>query len=96
MLITEAHKNFLKYLEVIKNKSEKTIEQYDRHLKKFQEFLEEENIDSYNFQVEKITLNLADKFREFLYTSAQKRISIKTANAYMISLRVFLKYLEKK
>jgi len=96
MNFIEAHKNFLRYLEVIKNKSDKTIEQYDRHLKKFEEFLEEENIDSYNFKVEKITLKLADNFREFLYTSAKKRISIKTANAYMISLRAFLKYLEKK
>ena len=96
MNFSKAHKNFLNYLEVIKNKSDKTIEQYDRHLNKFSEFLEEENIDSFNFEVEKITLNLADKFREFLYSSAKKRISIKTANAYMISLRAFLKYLEKK
>jgi len=96
MNFSKAHKNFLNYLEVIKNKSDKTIEQYDRHLNKFSEFLEEENIDSFNFEVEKITLNLADKFREFLYSSAKKRISVKTANAYMISLRAFLKYLEKK
>jgi site-specific recombinase XerD len=96
MKFYEAHQNFLKYLEVIKNKSDKTIEQYDRHLKKFEDFLEEENIDSYNFPVEKITLKLADNFREFLYNSAKKRISIKTANAYMITLRSFLKYLEKK
>jgi site-specific recombinase XerD len=96
MKFYEAHQNFLKYLEVIKNKSDKTIEQYDRHLKKFEVFLEEENIDSYNFPVEKITLKLADNFREFLYNSAQKRISIKTANAYMITIRSFLKYLEKK
>jgi len=96
MKFSEAHVNFLKYLEVIKNKSDKTIEQYDRHLRKFEEFLEEENIDSYNFKVDKITLKLADNFREFLYTSAKKRISVKTANAYMISLRAFLKYLEKK
>jgi len=92
----EAHSKFLNYLEVIKNKSEKTIEQYDRHLNKFSEFLEDENIDSYEFKVEKITLQLADSFREYLYSTAKKRISVKTANAYMISLRAFLKYLEKK
>ncbi len=96
MNYSEAHKKFLNYLEVIKNKSDKTIEQYDRHLNKFSEFLEDENIDSYEFKVEKITLNLADKFREYLYSTAKKRISVKTANAYMISLRAFLKYLEKK
>ncbi len=96
MNFSEAHKKFLNYLEVIKNKSDKTIEQYDRHLNKFSEFLEDENIDSYEFKVKKITLKLADKFREYLYSTAKKRISVKTANAYMISLRAFLKYLEKK
>ena len=96
MNYSEAHKKFLNYLEVIKNKSDKTIEQYDRHLNKFSEFLEDENIDSFEFKVEDITLNLADKFREYLYSTAKKRISVKTANAYMISLRAFLKYLEKK
>ena len=96
MKFTEGHKKFLNYLEVIKNKSDNTIEQYDRHLNKFSEFLEDENIDSYDFDVEKISLKLADKFREYLYSTAKKRISVKTANAYMISLRAFLKFLEKK
>ncbi len=91
----EAHQTFLNYLEVIKNKSIKTVEQYDRHLTKFEEFLEEKNIDSYKFDVEKITLDLAENFRTFLYKK-NKKISIKTANAYMITLRSFLKYLEKK
>ena len=96
MLFTKAHINFLNYLEVIKNKSQKTIEQYDRHLNKFTGFLEDSNIDSYKFVVEKIDLNLADSFREYLYKSSEKKINIKTANAYMITLRSFLKYLEKK
>jgi site-specific recombinase XerD len=96
MIFNEAHKNFLNYLEVIKNKSPKTIEQYDRHLNKFIDFLEDKNIDSYKFEVWEITLKLADNFREYLYKVATKRISIKTANAYMISIRAFLKYLEKK
>ena len=96
MLFSEAHKKFLEYLEVIKNKSPKTIEQYDRHLNKFIDFLEDENIDNFKFNVEKITLDLSEKFRNFLYKTASKQISIKTANAYMITIRAFLKYLEKK
>jgi len=96
MNFIKAHKNFLNYLEVIKNKSPKTIEQYDRHLNKFIDFLEDENINSYEFTVEKIKLKLTDDFREYLYKVASKRISVKTANAYMITLRAFLKYLEKK
>jgi len=96
MIFHQAHTNFLEYLEVIKNKSQNTIVQYDRHLNKFYEYLEDKNIDSNSFEVEKISLDLAEWFRTYLYKSASKSISIKTANAYMISLRAFLKYCEKK
>lgn len=96
MIFTDAHQNFLDYLEVIKNKSPRTVEQYDRHLRKFWEYLEDKNIDSFEFKVEKITLDLADWFRTYVHKTAKKILSIKTANAYMITLRSFLKYLEKK
>ncbi len=96
MKFIDSHEKFLDYLEVIKNKSPKTVEQYDRHLRKFAEYLEEKNIDSYNFEVESITLEIAEWFRTYLHKSAVKQISIKTANAYMITLRAFLKYLEKQ
>lgn len=95
MLLKEAHTNFLDYLEVIKNKSEKTIEQYDRHLNKFEDYLEEKNIDSFKFMVKELNLELCEWFRTYLYKQ-NKHISIKTANAYMITLRSFLKFLEKK
>lgn len=42
-----------------------------------------------------MTLKIAEGFRSYLY-KGNKDISIKTANAYMITLRSFLKYLEKK
>jgi len=96
MLFHQSHIKFLEYLEVIKNKSQNTIIQYDRHLNKFSEYLEDKNIDSNKFEVENISLDLAEGFRTYLYKSSQKNISIKTANAYMISLRAFLKFLEKR
>ena len=96
MNFTEAHQNFLDYLEVIKNKSPRTVEQYDRHLRKFWEYLEEKNIDSFEFDIQKIDLDLADGFRTYVHKTAKKILSIKTANAYMITLRSFLKFLEKK
>jgi len=96
MIFHQIHTSFLEYLEVIKNKSQNTIVQYDRHLNKFYEYLEDKNIDSNKFEVEKISLDLTEWFRTYLYKSAKKSISIKTANAYMISLRAFLKYCEKK
>lgn len=96
MLFTEAHINFLNYLEVIKNKSPKTVEQYGRHLRKFESFIIESlKVDLKEFNVEEIVLNIAEKFRSYLYEK-NRTVSIKTANAYMITLRSFLKYLEKK
>ncbi|MDR0771829.1 MAG: site-specific integrase [Candidatus Peribacteria bacterium] len=95
MLLKEAHLKFLNYLEVIKNKSPKTVEQYDRHLKKFNEYIEEKLGQSKDFKVEDITLEIAEEFRSYLYKK-KRSISIKTANAYMITLRSFLKFLERK
>lgn len=95
MNFIEAHSDFLNWLEVRKNKSQNTIVQYDRHLHKFRDYLEDKNINSNEFIVADITLKLADGFRNYLYKNTEKKISIKTANAYMISLRSFLKFLEK-
>ncbi|MCH2188731.1 tyrosine-type recombinase/integrase [Candidatus Gracilibacteria bacterium] len=93
MIFTQAHTKFLEYLEVIKNTSPKTVEQYDRHLNKFGEFLGEKKS---SFEVKDITLELSDQFRNYVHSSSKKQVSIKTANAYMITLRSFLKFLEKK
>lgn len=60
MKLPEARDNFNNWLEVIKDKSPKTVEQYTRHLEKFSEYLEEQNIDSFSFEVEDITLKLAE------------------------------------
>ncbi|NCC71556.1 hypothetical protein EOM09_08345, partial [bacterium] len=72
------------------------IEQYDRHLRKFHSFIKDSlKSDIQEFNVEEIDLNIAEKFRSYLYET-NRTISIKTANAYMITMRSFLKYLEKK
>jgi len=95
MNFQETRENFLDWLEVIKNNSSKTVEQYSRHLEKFSEYLEEKNHDSFLFEVWDIDLKLAEWFRTYLY-KWEKKITVKTANAYMITLRSFLKYLEKQ
>lgn len=89
MKFREARIKFLNWLEIIKAKSPKTIEQYQRHLEKFEVYL-----NTSDFLVENIDLELAEWFRTFVHKNG-KNINIKTANAYMISLRSFLKYLEK-
>ncbi len=95
MLLKDFLIKFLDYLEVIQNKSPKTIEQYSRHLNKFCDYLEDKNINSYEFKIENLDLDLAEWFRSSLYKD-NPNISIKTANAYMITLRAFLKYAQKK
>lgn len=93
MLFEQAHEKFLNWLEVIKNKSPKTVEQYQRHLKKFQEYIDTKL--KKDLKIEEIDLDIAEWFRSYIYKSAKTSISVKTANAYMITLRSFLKYLEK-
>jgi len=56
MLLKEAHFKFLNYLEVIKNKSPKTVEQYDRHLRKFSEYIDEKFKNFDIFEIENINL----------------------------------------
>lgn len=93
MLFKKAHLDFLDWLEDIKDKSPRTVEQYNRHLSFFQSFLNSKKLE--DFKVEEITLELTNKFRK--YIRKQKwEVSIKTRNAYMISLRAFLKYCEKQ
>ena len=58
MLFTQTHKDFLNWLEVIKNKSPKTIEQYNRHLEKFENYILIKNLGV--LEVEKITLDIAE------------------------------------
>lgn len=94
MKFLQAKQDFINYLEFIKNQSPKTAEQYDRHLKKFWEFLEISGF--WDFDIESITLKIVNDFRFFLHKNSKKKISGKTANAYMISLRSFFKYLEKQ
>ena len=96
MLLKQAHLIFLNYLEVIKNNSPKTVEQYNRHLEKFKCFIYDFLKKDYNkFDIKEIDIIIIEKFRSYLYEK-NKTISIKTANAYMITMRSFLKFLEKK
>ncbi len=139
MKLKKSIDKFLNWLEVIKNKSPKTVEQYNRHLKYFQAYIKQliekenlgEKINSKNkemlekchpvptsgsgslkgknsiiekekwdgtledFEIENIDLDLAEGFRTYIYKKWENSLSIKTVNAYMITLRSFLKYLEK-
>lgn len=92
MQFEKARKEFLNWLENIKNRSQRTLEQYDRHLKYFSLYLDE--IWKLNSEIEKITLEDVNNFRWFI--NKNSNLSIKTRNAYMITLRSFFKFVEKQ
>lgn len=92
MKLAELKTQFLEYLEVEKNRSQKTIENYDRYLKKFL-FWAKIN------DAEQINGNLIRNFRLYLNRyQDRKGLPLKkiTQNYYVIAIRSFLKYLAKQ
>jgi len=85
--IKELHKQFLEYLEIEKGRSLKTVENYDRYLRRFFEFAKIKDC-------REIDDKLIRKYR--LWLNRQPQISKKTQNYYLISLRMFLKYLARQ
>lgn len=79
-------RDYLNYLEIEKNRSPKTRENYERYLKEFLRFAK---INS----PKEITENVVREFRLNLARSERKKI---TQNYYIIALRNFLKYLAKR
>lgn len=81
-------REFLEYLEIEKGRSLKTIENYDRYLRRFFVFAK---IDS----SADITEDLVRKYRLYLNRVGESPLSRKTQNYYVIALRSFLKYLSR-
>jgi site-specific recombinase XerD len=84
--------NYLEYLEIEKNRSKKTIENYDRYLKRFINWSKIEKPG-------KINLETVRKYRIFLNRfQNEKKETLKknTQNYHLIALRSFLKYLAKR
>ena len=84
--------DFLEYLEIDKNRSPKTIENYDRYLSKFLAWSELKD-------PKKVTEEIIHKFRVSLSRQINYRneqISHRTQNYYIIALRGFLGFLAKK
>lgn len=94
MKLSQASISFLDWLRFIKNKSSKTEEQYKRHLLKLEDYLI--SIWKSDLEMKNLTLKIVNDFRVYLHKNSKKPISVKTANAYMITIRAFLKYLEKQ
>lgn len=84
--------DFLEYLELEKNASQRTIRNYDHYLRRFQEF-------AGNVEPAKIDLELIRKYRLYLarYTDPKTGETLKrvTQNYFMIALRALLRYLAR-
>lgn len=91
--IQDLKQEFLEYCEIEKNRSVKTVQNYDFYLKRF--------IQQAEIKTEKdITLPKVKRFRLWLNRVANPKrpgesLSKRTQNYHMIALRSFLKYLSK-
>lgn len=84
--------DFLEYLELERNASQKTIRNYDHYLRRFQQFTGD--IDPKN-----IDMGLIRKYRlylsRFVDPDNQKPLKRVTQNYFMIAVRAFLRYLAR-
>lgn len=90
--LSDAIVDFLEYLEVEQNRSQKTISNYHLYLMRLVEFADDVDIN-------KIDNELVRKWRLWLnrYEDEQgKEISKTTQNYHLIALRSFLRYLAKR
>lgn len=92
MRLKELKIQYLEYLEIEKNRSAKTLENYNRYLDRFLNFIKTDNLSS-------VTEDSVRQYRLFLNRiKDQKGQNLKkvTQNYHIIALRNFLKYLAKR
>ncbi|MCK4635725.1 MAG: tyrosine-type recombinase/integrase [Candidatus Moranbacteria bacterium] len=96
MKLDDLFLDYLEYLEIEKNNSQKTVENYNHYLRRFLAFAESK---FKVFQPQDITLNVVRKYRVYLNRlkiDHDKTLKISTQNYHVIALRNFLKYLTRR
>lgn len=92
MLFSKAKTNFLEYLEIDQNRSQKTISNYDHYLTRLIDY-------AGDITVEEITPELIRKWRLWLNrlgTNTSDELGKNTLNYHLIALRSFLKFCAKQ
>jgi site-specific recombinase XerD len=92
MLFEKAKTDFLEYLEIEQNRSQKTIQNYDHYLTRLIDF-------GGDIKVSDIDVELIRKWRLWLNrlgTNTSDELSKTTQNYHLIALRSFLKYCAKR
>lgn len=93
MLFTNTKTDFLEYLEIEQNRSQKTIANYDHYLTRLLDFAGDE------LKVEDIDVELLRKWRLWLNrlgTNVSDEMKKNTQNYHLIALRSFFKYCSKR
>src|SRR3954471_19190517 len=92
MLFVKAKTDFLEYLEIEQNRSQKTIQNYDHYLTRLLDF-------AGDIKVSDIDVELIRKWRLWLNrlgTNTSDELGKTTQNYHLIALRSFLKYCAKR
>lgn len=92
MLFTKAKTDFLEYLEIEQNRSQKTIANYDHYLTRLSDY-------GGDINVEDIDQELVRKWRLWLNrlgTNMSDELQKSTLNYHLIALRSFLKFCHKR
>ena len=92
MLFSKAKTDFLEYLEIEQNRSQKTIQNYDHYLTRLIDFAGE-------IKVSEIDTELIRKWRLWLNrlgTNTSDELGKTTQNYHLIALRSFLKFCAKR
>jgi site-specific recombinase XerD len=93
MLVSKLKTDFLEYLEIEQNRSQKTIQNYDHYLTRLLDFAGDD------LQVAAIDTELLRKWRLWLNrlgTNVSDELQKNTQNYHLIALRSFLKYCSKR
>lgn len=92
MLFSKARTDYLEYMEIEQNRSQKTIRNYDHYLTRLTDF-------AGDIQVKDITAEQVRKWRLWLNrlgTNTSDELQKATQNYHLIALRSFLKYCAKR
>jgi site-specific recombinase XerD len=92
MLFSKAKTDFLEYMEIEQNRSQKTIQNYDHYLTRLVDF-------AGDIDVSEVNEELVRKWRLWLNrlgTNTSDELSKITQNYHLIALRSFLKYCAKR
>src|SRR5690606_40715752 len=93
MLVAKLKTDFLEYLEIERNRSQKTIQNYDHYLTRLLDFAGDD------LKIGDIDTELLRKWRLWLNrlgTNTSDELGKNTQNYHLIALRSFLKYSSKR